>query len=75
MISNVLHPQRSPRYKIAISKDSEKYYQRYRSHSLVGDEKLLEGLRHLQQESETTSTSGNNSEDCVFVEERLTESE
>ena len=32
--------QKPVKYKVAVSKDSEKYFQRYRSQSLVGDENL-----------------------------------
>ncbi len=32
--------QKPCKYKVAISTDSQKYYHRYRSHSLVGDEQI-----------------------------------
>ena len=67
--------QRPGRQKAAISKDSKEYYQRYRSHSLIGDERRIQPLpeeneSHLGQDNTPVNPSAE-----VFSEDKFNEGE
>ena len=59
----ILKLQRPPKHKAAISLDSKDYFERFRSHSLVGDdslpmpqEDLLSHLREIAEEGPEPET-------------------
>ena len=52
--------QKGGKYKVALSKDSRKFYERYRSHSLVGEDINLPRLRALAAQGTEGSEGGNN---------------
>ena len=66
--------QRATKYKVAESRDSERYFKRFRSHSLVVDDQLPLTLPSSVQQS-TDDLENDDREETVFDEGMLNSSE
>ena len=62
--------QKPTKYKVAISLDSKKYHERYRSKSLVGDEEILlvpaitDALRGVEEQPTPNEFEGMTESKC-----------
>ena len=66
-----MHLQRTLKYKMATSLDSRRFYERYRSHSLVGEDNNLLGLSTEEMQELNQSLQNNDIGDTenAFSEE------